>query len=136
MTDETTTDAAMTRQEIERAAVAREVRACAQHAARIHDEIADEAAAWLRDTMPRAGELERFGRGFAEPVAGVLTFQGGPEKGVKARCYLSASGVEVVALKPKKVTKAGGGVEVGATVLKVAAHVPVGRVLGFTPAGA
>lgn len=84
--------------------------------------------------LPNARDLARFEMGGAEPLAGVLTYRGGPDKGVKSQCYLSASGVEVVALKPKKVTKAGGGVDVGAIVLTVCAHVPVSKVLGFTPA--
>jgi len=98
------------------------------------DEIANEAAAWLREALPNAAELERFETGDALPVAGVITYRGGPEKGVKAQCYLSSAEREVVVLKPKKVTKSGGGVEVGAVVLKVAAHVLVGRVLSFVPA--
>ena len=44
---------------------------------------------------------------------------------------MSADLAEVIALKPKKVTKAGGGVEVGAIVLKVAWHGPLSRVLSF-----
>ena len=87
----------------------------------------------LRDTVPNARELERFEMGDAQPVAGVLNYRGGPEKGVKVQCYLSAGESELVALKPKKVTKAGGGVEVGAIVLKVAWHGPLDKVLGFMP---
>ena len=85
----------------------------------------------LAATLPNARELERFEMGDAQPVAGVLNYREGPEKGVKVQCYLSAGESELVALKPKKVTKAGGGVEVGAIVLKVAWHGPLDKVLGF-----
>lgn len=89
--------------------------------------------ALLRDAMPNARELERFEMGDAQPVAGVLNYRGGPEKGAKVQCYLSAGESELVALKSKKVTKAGGGVAVGSIVLKVAWHGPLDKVLGFTP---
>lgn len=83
------------------------------------------------ELLPLATELERFEMGDAQPVPGVLTLKGA-EKGVKVQCYLSPSATEVVALKSKKVTKAGGGVEVGSTVLKVAWHGPTNKVLTFT----
>src|ERR1039458_3649617 len=100
----------------------------------ISDPVADKLIrSLLRDAMPNARDLERFEMGDAQPVAGVLNYRGGPEKGVKVQCYLSAGESELVALKSKKVTKAGGGVDVGSIVLKVAWHGPLDKVLGFTP---
>lgn len=82
------------------------------------------------ELLPLATELERFEMGDLLPVPGTLTYGAITVKGF---CYLSASATEVVALKTKKVTKAGGGVDVGSIVLKVAAHVPVGKVSAFIP---
>jgi hypothetical protein len=83
------------------------------------------------ELLPLATELARFEMGDLEPVLGTLTLTGAL-KGIKVRCYLSPSATDVVALKPKKVTKAGGGYEVGATVLKVCWHGPVSQVTSFT----
>ena len=51
--------------------------------------------------LPNARSLARFEMGDAEPMAGVITYKGGPVKGLKGLCYLSASGCEVIVLKPK-----------------------------------
>jgi hypothetical protein len=80
------------------------------------------------ELLPLATELERFEMGELSPVPGTLTYG---SLTIKGFMYLSASATEVIALKTKKVTKAGGGVEVGSTVLKVAAHLPVERVSAF-----
>lgn len=81
--------------------------------------------------LPNARNLARFEMGAEEPLAGVIHYVSGPAKGLKSQCYVSAGGSEVIALRPKKVTKAGGGVDVGSIVLKVAWHGPVSKVLSF-----
>lgn len=86
----------------------------------------------LRESVPNMLELERFEMGEAIPTAGVLTYAGGPEKGVKVACYLNPNETELVALKAKKVTKVtAAGYAIGDTVLKVAWHGSLDQVVGF-----